>query len=122
MALGPTQPRIQWGPGDLSLEIKRSGLEADHSPPSTAEVKERVQLYLHSPTTPSMPGAKLKNRDSFTFTFAGVPQSTHGFQFPTGEMMGFCPFATASRPTLEPAQPPIRWETFFLLENKAPAP
>jgi len=28
------------------------GREADHSPPSSAEVKEWV-LYLHSPTTPS---------------------------------------------------------------------
>jgi len=40
MDLGPTQPPIQWVPGALSLEIKRSGHEADHSPPSSAEVKE----------------------------------------------------------------------------------
>jgi hypothetical protein len=39
-ALGPTQPTIQWVPGALSLEIKRLGREADHSPPSSAEVKE----------------------------------------------------------------------------------
>jgi hypothetical protein len=39
-ALGPTQPPIQWVPGDLSLGIKRSGREADHSPSSSAEVKE----------------------------------------------------------------------------------
>jgi hypothetical protein len=26
-----------------------SGSEADHSPPSSAEVKEWVELYLHSP-------------------------------------------------------------------------
>jgi hypothetical protein len=26
-----------------------SGREADHSPPSNAEVKEGVELYLHSP-------------------------------------------------------------------------
>jgi hypothetical protein len=26
-----------------------SGREADHSPPSDAEVKEWVELYLHSP-------------------------------------------------------------------------
>jgi hypothetical protein len=30
-----------------------SGREADHSPPSNAEVKEWVELYLHSPNTPS---------------------------------------------------------------------
>jgi hypothetical protein len=36
---------------------KRSRREADHSPPSSAEVKECVELYLHSPNTPSWRGA-----------------------------------------------------------------
>jgi hypothetical protein len=40
MALGPTQPLIQWVLGSLSLGVKRPGREADHSPPSSAEVKE----------------------------------------------------------------------------------
>jgi hypothetical protein len=35
-----------------------SGREADHSPPSSAEVKEWVELYLHSPNTPSWRGAQ----------------------------------------------------------------
>jgi len=39
-ALEPTQPPIQWVPGALSLQVKRQGREADHSPPSSAEVKE----------------------------------------------------------------------------------
>jgi hypothetical protein len=56
-ALGPTQPPIQWVPGALSLVLKRPGREADHSPPSSAEVKECVELYLHSPNTPSWRGA-----------------------------------------------------------------
>jgi hypothetical protein len=30
-----------------------SGREADHSPPSSAEVEEWVELYLHSPNTHS---------------------------------------------------------------------
>jgi hypothetical protein len=34
--LWPTQPPIQW---DLSLGVKRPEREADHSPPSSAEVK-----------------------------------------------------------------------------------
>jgi hypothetical protein len=38
-APGPTQPPIQWVPGALSLGVKRQGREADHSPPSSAEVK-----------------------------------------------------------------------------------
>jgi hypothetical protein len=35
-----------------------SGREADRSP-SSAEVKEWVELYLHSPSTPSWRGAEL---------------------------------------------------------------
>jgi hypothetical protein len=46
-----------------------SGREADHSPPSSAEVKEWVELYLYSPTTPSWRGAQGEHRDNFTFTF-----------------------------------------------------
>jgi len=49
----------------LSLGVKRPGREADHSPPSSAEVKECVELYLHSPNTPSWRGVQLKHRDSF---------------------------------------------------------
>jgi hypothetical protein len=47
-ALEPAQPPIQWVPWALSLVIKRLGREADHSPPSSAEIKEWVVLYLHS--------------------------------------------------------------------------
>jgi hypothetical protein len=35
-----------------------SGRETDHPPPSSAEVKEWVELYLHSPNTPSWRGAQ----------------------------------------------------------------
>jgi hypothetical protein len=38
-ALGPTQPPIQCVPGILSLGVKRPGSEANHSPPSSAEIK-----------------------------------------------------------------------------------
>jgi hypothetical protein len=69
MALGPTQPPIQWVPGSLSLGVKRPGREAYHSPPSSAEVKEWVELYIHSPNTPSWRGAQMKHGDNFTFTF-----------------------------------------------------
>jgi hypothetical protein len=34
------RPPIQWVPGALSLGVKRPMREADHSPPSSAEVKE----------------------------------------------------------------------------------
>jgi hypothetical protein len=48
--------------------VNRPGSEADHSPPSSAEIKEWVALYLHSPNTPPWRGAQLKHRDNFTFT------------------------------------------------------
>jgi hypothetical protein len=48
-ALGPTQPPIQWVLVALSLQVKQRGHEADYSPPSSAEVKECMELYLHSP-------------------------------------------------------------------------
>jgi hypothetical protein len=57
---GPTQPSIQWVQGTVSLEVKRPGCEADHSPQSSAEVKEWVELYIHSTNTPSWRGAQLK--------------------------------------------------------------
>jgi len=47
--LGPTQPPIQRVIGTLSLGVKRPVCEADYSPPSSAEVKEYVELYLRSP-------------------------------------------------------------------------
>ena len=35
--------------------VKRPGRGVDHPPPSSAEVKERVELYLYSPSGPSWP-------------------------------------------------------------------
>jgi len=50
------------------MGLKRPGREADYSSP--AEVKECVELYLHSPNMPSWHDAQFKkHRDSFTFTF-----------------------------------------------------
>jgi hypothetical protein len=37
------------------LGIKQPGLGIDHPPPSSAEVKERVELYLYSTSVPSWP-------------------------------------------------------------------
>jgi hypothetical protein len=44
-----TQPPTQWVPGALSLGLKLLGREADHSRPSSAEVKKCLELHLHSP-------------------------------------------------------------------------
>jgi hypothetical protein len=54
------------------MGVKRPGREADHSPPSSAEVKECVELHFHSPNKTSWRGAQLKkkkHRDKFTFTY-----------------------------------------------------
>jgi hypothetical protein len=46
-----------------------SGREAAHSPPSSVEVKEWVELCLHSPNTPSWRGAPLHTFMSFLYFF-----------------------------------------------------
>jgi hypothetical protein len=46
---GSGSPPIQWVPGALSLGVKRAGREADHSPPSSAEVKN---AWSHISTIP----------------------------------------------------------------------
>jgi hypothetical protein len=48
LALGPIQPPIQWVLGALSLGVKRPGHETDHSPPSSAEVKN-ASNYTSTP-------------------------------------------------------------------------
>jgi hypothetical protein len=44
----PTQPPIQWIPGAISLGIMRPEREAEHSPPTSAEVK-KMWLYTSTP-------------------------------------------------------------------------
>jgi len=56
---------VQTGPGAHPVsytmstgpftEVKRPGRGVDNPPPSSAEVKERVELYLYSPSGPSWP-------------------------------------------------------------------
>ena len=56
-----THPYRPWGPRSLLyngyrvsfLGIKRCGRGLNHPPPSSAEVKERVELYLYSASGPS---------------------------------------------------------------------
>jgi hypothetical protein len=43
-----TQPPIQCVSGDLSLGVERQGREADHSPPTSAEVK-KTWIYTSTP-------------------------------------------------------------------------
>jgi hypothetical protein len=67
-APGPTQPPIQWVSGALSLELKRPGREANHSPPSSTEVKNEWS-YTSTPPYVFMGWCLVKHRDSFTFAF-----------------------------------------------------
>ena len=56
---------VQTGPGTRPASyttdtgsfpgVKRPGRGANHSPPSSAEVEERVELYLYYPFRPSWP-------------------------------------------------------------------
>jgi len=48
----PTQPPMQWVLGFFPRG-KAAGAWYYHPPPSSAEVKERVELYLYSPSGPS---------------------------------------------------------------------
>jgi hypothetical protein len=66
-ALGPTQPLIQWVPGAFSLGVKRLEREADHSPPSSAEVK-KAWSSIPTPQYVFMVWCFVKHRDIFNFT------------------------------------------------------
>jgi hypothetical protein len=54
---GAHEASYPMGTRGLSLGVKRPGREADHSPASSAKVKECVELYLHPSNTPSWRGA-----------------------------------------------------------------
>ena len=54
LALGLTQPPVQCVL-DLFPVVKRPVRGVDHPPPSSAEVTERIELYLCSPNGPSWP-------------------------------------------------------------------
>jgi hypothetical protein len=64
------------GTGSLSRGVKRSGRGVDLPPSSSVRVKERVELYLYSPSGPSWPvlGSTLP------FTFTGNQRSRCGFE------------------------------------------
>jgi hypothetical protein len=71
-ALGPIEPPIQWIPRVLSPGVKRPGREADHSPPSSAEVK-KTWRYTSTPQYAFMAWCLVKHRDNFIYTFNFIP-------------------------------------------------
>jgi hypothetical protein len=77
-----TRPERPWGPPNLLYDgyrvsfpgVKRPGRGVDHPPPSSAEVKERVELYLYSPL--SLHGL-LQGELYFNFTTLITSLSSH---------------------------------------------
>jgi hypothetical protein len=55
MALGPTQPPVQWAPGLFPQGVKRQEGKIDHSPPSSAEVRNEWGYYPLIPHPPLPP-------------------------------------------------------------------
>jgi hypothetical protein len=72
MALGPTQPPTQWVSGALSLEVKRPGPKTDHSPPSSAEVKN-AWSYTSAPPHVFMAWCLVKHRENFILPLSLLP-------------------------------------------------
>jgi hypothetical protein len=66
-ALGPTQPSIQWVQGALSLEVMRPAREANHSRPSSVEVKN-VWGYTFTPHYAFMSWCWVKVQGQLYFT------------------------------------------------------
>jgi hypothetical protein len=56
LALGPTQPPIQWVQGEISPGVKRPSRQTDHSPPSRAEIKKGGDIppLPHTSSWPSV--------------------------------------------------------------------
>jgi len=70
---------MQWEPLALSLGEKRLGREANHSTPFSVEVKESVELYLHSPTMPSWRGAQLKKAQGQIYLYLSAGEVKYLF-------------------------------------------
>jgi hypothetical protein len=73
LVLGPIQPPIKWAPRALSLWVKRPEREADHSYPSSVEVKNSWS-YTSTPQYVFIAWCSVKkqHRDNFTFTFTSL--------------------------------------------------
>jgi len=67
-ALGPTQGSYSMGTGGSFPGLKRPLREADHSPPSSSEIKNAWR-YTTTPQYVFMAWCLVKHRDKFTFIF-----------------------------------------------------
>jgi hypothetical protein len=64
-AVGPTQPPSEWVKGAFCPGVKQAGRDADHSPPSSPEVRN-ARSYT---STSQYVFMAFKYRDNFIFTF-----------------------------------------------------
>jgi len=82
-ALGSTRPPVKWAPVFPGGKV-RPGRAADHSPPSSAAVIGRVELYLYPPSGPNracngitLPffctSCKVQERSILNTCFSAVP-------------------------------------------------
>jgi hypothetical protein len=84
-ALGTAQPLTQWVPGSLSQGVKRLGREADHSPPSSAVVKNAWSC-TSAPEFAFMAWYS-KHRGSFTYLFFNFYSAGYVFLFSNVDML-----------------------------------
>jgi hypothetical protein len=113
---------------------KTAGSEADHSPPSSAEVKN-AWIYTSTPQYIFISWRLIKLRGNFTFKFTSISYEYNTFSamcitlklnkvvvqrwatgwtigvlgFDSRRELGIFLFTTASRTALWPTQPPIQW-------------
>jgi hypothetical protein len=62
------------------MGVKRPEREADHSPPSSTEIKN-VWSYTFTPEYAFMAWCLVKHKDSFTFTFTSLVAVRHALGF-----------------------------------------
>jgi hypothetical protein len=80
-APGHTQPPVQWVPG-LSRGQRRPGRDADHTPPSSAEVKKELSYTSTHPVGPPGPVT------GFPLSFTRSSLSTHSSSLQSGSLIG----------------------------------
>jgi hypothetical protein len=93
--------------GVLSLRIKRPGREADHSPPSCAEVKNSWS-YTSAPPV-RLHGVVVKHRYNWGYLSGRAPNWLDDRGFKSRQRLGIFLFTTASRPAVRPVQLPTQW-------------
>jgi hypothetical protein len=64
LAVGTTQPLVQWVPGFFPVGVKLLECDVNHSPPSSAEVKN---VWTHTSTPPTC--LHVVDRENFYFYF-----------------------------------------------------